>query len=95
MASLLDDFGQWLISDCGVKAVFVCQSYKRPKPRNVAPETYEERRVQVNEYLEALLEHSDSITFWKHKRIFHSPHSIFDGANIGAILPGYKETVKG
>ena len=40
MASLLDGSGQWRISDCGVKAVFICQLFKRPKPTNVAPEIY-------------------------------------------------------
>ena len=87
LASLLDDFGQWLIRECGVKIVYICQLFTRPQPRNVSPAVYEQRRSKVNEYLEVLLEDLDSIKFWKHRRIFESPHNVFDedGCHLNEI----------
>ena len=63
LASLLDDFGQWLIRECGVKIVYICQLFTRPQPRNVSPAVYEQRRSKVNEYLEVLLEDSTPLSF--------------------------------
>ena len=48
----------------------------------------------MNEYFEVLLEDSDPIKLWKHRRIFESPNNIFDedGCHLNEI--GMKKLYK-
>ena len=93
LASLLDDFAQWLVAEFGVRVVYVCQLFARPKPRYVSPEVYEQRRVKVNEYLETLLD-TPIIKFWRHKRVTESPMAIFDRDGCHLNVIGMKKYYK-
>lgn len=97
LASKLDDFGQWLINECGVKTVFICQLFSRPHPRGVTAVEFENRRTQANYYLQTLLEQSERVVYWKHKRVFQSPHNLFlvDGCHLNVIgMKKYYKSVK-
>ena len=79
LASKLDDFANWLKQNCAVRVVYICELFTRKRARFVSPENYEARRIATNTYLATLLEDSDSIKIWRHRRIFNSPNNIFDG----------------
>ena len=72
LASLLDDFAQRMVAEFGVRVVYVCQLFARPKPRRVSPEVYEQRQVKVNEFLETLLGTLIIILFYplRHRHVF-------------------------
>ena len=54
-ASLFDDIAEWLMTEFKVSVVYICQLFARPKPRDVSPQVYEDRRCLVNGFFETLL----------------------------------------
>ena len=86
LASLLDDFPEWLMAEFKVSFVYICHLFARPKPRCVTPEMYEDRRSLVNSYLETLLD-TECKKIWKHKRVSESPHEMFinDGCHLNVV----------
>lgn len=67
--------------------VYVCELFTRPKPRGMAPEVYEDRRVNVNKALCVLTAGHDQLHLWYHRRIFHSPLELFlaDGCHLNSV----------
>ena len=69
-----------------VKVMYICSVFTRPKPRGIGPAEYETFRGLVNTLLEQYTQEHYNVTFWKHKRMFNSPLSLFinDGTHLSS-----------
>ena len=84
---MTEEIGVCLREDFGVKAVMIGELWTQRLPRNVSPDTYEERRENANSYLGTLLEAHEHVHFWQHRRVFQAQTDIFaaDGVHLNAF----------
>ncbi|MEW8544671.1 MAG: SGNH/GDSL hydrolase family protein [Candidatus Thiodiazotropha sp.] len=75
---------KYVRTNYNVKVFYVCSIFTRPNPRTIPAEYYEAFRAQANALIKEHSETSDTIVFWPHKRLFHSPQYIFgeDGTHL-------------
>lgn len=68
-------------------SVFICEVFIRTRPRHIDAQTYETRRIIINQMLKDMCEVHSSIMYWKHLRLMHSPLQIIsdDGVHLSRI----------
>lgn len=86
LAHALAEFVEYVKTLYGIKVVYICSVFTRHKPRGLTAEYYEIFRLETNVLLQdsAL---TSTFTFWPHKRIFNSPHTLFleDGTHLNDL----------
>lgn len=92
LACQLVDLLKIILEFSSVRVGFICELFKRNKPRYVTEQEYSRRRVIVNDMLPILIEDihvlNATAIYWKHLRLMESPLKIYDDDGVHLTFIG-------